>query len=252
MFFFPRPSADSALAEAFQPAKLRVSPGLTRLNHQESGLLLTLTMKNAGFWSLKKCGSAINDGLASKHLDVNIKQSSLTIKKGVKFEVRIGLTWFYMVCVCGLKGFNRFQHKKMEVLIIVLICFLVKDRWGRDLGNQSMQICFPRSILNGILKGATTFDAYLLLRVFWKKYIMSLLLLNKIQTIKQGFHPVFDQRPSRKPWAELAADKHSQMMWWNVSSQWIIWWSHIHSYTTLYIISYYMIIILLCDNHIIW
>jgi hypothetical protein len=87
----------------------------------------------------------------------------------------------------------------------------VKDR-GRDFGNQSMGICFPRSILNGILKGATTFDAYLLLRVFWKKDIMSLLLLSKIQTIKQGFHPVFDQRPSRKPWAELAADKRSQMM----------------------------------------
>jgi hypothetical protein len=37
-------------------------------------------------------GLTINDGLASKHLDVNIKQSSLTIKKGVKLEVRIGLT----------------------------------------------------------------------------------------------------------------------------------------------------------------
>ena len=195
-----------ALAEAFQPAKFRVSPCLIRLNHQESGLLLTFTMKNAGFWSLKKCGSAIkkyktwgltiNDGLASKQLDVNIKQSSLTIKKGLKLEIRIGLTWFYMVCVCGLKGFNRFQHKKMEVFnhsfdvirkwmfwIIVLICFWVKDG-GRDLGNRSMGICFPRSILNGILEGASTFDAYLLLRVFWKKDIVSLLLLSKIQGIK--------------------------------------------------------------------
>ena len=74
-------------------------------------------------------GLTINDGLASKHLDVNIKQSSLTIKKGVKLEVRIGLTWFYMVCVCGLKGFNRFQHKKMEVFNHSFDMFF-GERWG--------------------------------------------------------------------------------------------------------------------------